>query len=172
MRTLRVERERVESESIRKRRQRFLKLRRIVGAILAITVIAGGVSLIVKLIADNNKRKQLEVELKQKEYPLTVPIMDENRVEISPQMKRVAGKLQQGIVEQGRGVEKIVIPKGKIRELYVFLKEEKWFVKVSVTREVGETVEDLMRMLKYFEEKKEMPKEYLDLRLERRGYYK
>jgi len=69
-------------------------------------------------------------------------------------------------------VSKVIIP-SSTREVRVVLGGgAKYYVKLSTERTLGAQMGELRALLKYLDKKKVTPREYIDLRLQRRAFYK
>lgn len=175
MRILRVERERQETSLERQRKQRWIKLRKISVVVAVATLAVIGCHRLVQIWEKVMERKKQEkVLVAEEKYQPTVQIIDEQRIgtEISEHVKEIVGRLERDVRGVGLEIEKVVIPPKKVKELDVFLKGKTWLVRVNLDRGTAETAEDLGRMVKLFEEQGIKVKEYIDLRVAGRGYYK
>ncbi len=172
-RTIAAEREQplAESERLQEHKKTHKKhvFSVVVVAILMLGV-AGGIYLtLYHLYVDN---KEIETVVEEIKYSPTVPIVDEDsRAQISTRMKEYIGKLERDFKDLGYQVEKVTLPTGTTRELYVDLAGYDLFIKVNLDRGSAVSTEDAMRMLKYLEEKDLHP-QYIDVRVEGKGYYK
>jgi len=103
---------------------------------------------------------------------VTVPVMDEDqRGQISERVRAYIAELEQEFAQQGMTVERVTLPTGMIRTIYVDLEGRDLFVKMDIEREVKPAVEDTKKMLQYLDERDIHPG-YLDVRLEGKAYYK
>lgn len=175
MRILRVERERAESNFKRSLKRKKAKLRKIgVGVLLLLL----GVGLLRwgmdrwREFEDFQAKQVAKEAEEEKVYVLRAPLIDEGRSGVGERMKSYAGRLERDLADLGFVVEKIIVPKGKIKELDVYGEGLRFYIKTSMIRGTAETAEDTMRMLKYLEEQKIEVGEYIDVRVEGRGYYK
>lgn len=66
---------------------------------------------------------------------------------------------------------KITIPQS-VRELYVYPKNAKFFIKFETSRGVEEQVSELSSLLKFLKKKNITPSQYVDVRLEGKAFYK
>lgn len=170
MKVLRVEREKSELESKRLRQNKRAKRRRVLVILGALGLLVVGVKFLANKFSEI--RAEREVVVAVRKYEPQVPIVDEGNAGISERIKNYVGMLERDLAELGFKVEKVMLPAGKIRELDVYLAEQKWFFKVSIMRGTAETAEDIMRMMKYIDANKVNVGAYVDVRLTGRGYYK
>ena len=73
--------------------------------------------------------------------------------------------------ERNLPVAKIIVPPLTTRQIEVYFADSTFPVKMSTDGNAAKQVEDAARMLKYLNERKIMPN-YVDVRVERRAYYK
>jgi hypothetical protein len=109
----------------------------------------------------------------------TLNIVDEN--ELSAEYKNTAiasnrflqtvGRLVTELDVRRLTVEKLIIPRGMVREIDVLVKGSAIRFKLSVDRSPAEQAEDVARVLRYFNERGEVP-QYVDLRVEQKAFYK
>lgn len=74
--------------------------------------------------------------------------------------------------ELGFNPTKAVIPTGSIREVDFYLEDYPGFIKTTIDRGVGVTVEDAKRMLDYLESIDVTEFTYIDVRIEGKAYWK
>lgn len=104
-------------------------------------------------------------------YEIQAEIVDEEQHgQISTRMKNYIANLEQALARSGRKVTKVTLPSGKSRELYIDVEGRQEYLKVSLDRGVTVTAEDAERMWKYLDEHDIHPN-YVDLRVEGKGYY-
>lgn len=73
--------------------------------------------------------------------------------------------------QAGLIVKQAIIPAGTTRQLQVTLDGRNYPIKLSLDRPVGEQVEDMKRVVGYFDSKHQTPA-YVDIRVSGRAYYK
>lgn len=73
--------------------------------------------------------------------------------------------------ENGYTVVQAILPPDTTRQLEVKLAEGNYRVKLSIDRSAGEQVEDMIRAVKYFAAKGQVP-EYIDVRVSGKAFYK
>lgn len=172
-RTIAAEREQPLAESERLLEHKKTHKRHVFSVIIVAVLmlgVAGGLYLTVSHLYLDNKETTKEAEIIK--YSPTVPIIDEDsRAQISARMREYVGKLERDFADLGYKVAKVTLPTGTTRELYVDLVGYDLFIKVNLDRGSAVSAEDAMRMLKYLESKDLHP-QYIDVRVEGKGYYK
>lgn len=173
-RTIAGRREEVESESERMQARRQVRRKKkfsmLVG-ILFLAVIGLSAYLGFKEMANWREDTLGEVEGKE-ELQVTVPVVDEDkRGKISDRVRSYIAELEREFARKGYSVEKVILPAGMIRALYVDLEGKEMYFKINIDRGVEASVADVARMLKYVEERDLHP-EYIDVRVEGKAYYK
>ena len=91
---------------------------------------------------------------------------------LSAKMKEYIANLEEEMVAQGRKVTRARIPADKIREVDVEVEGFTGVIKVSTDRNPAVSAEDAARMLKYLEGQGISEVTYVDVRVERKGYWK
>jgi hypothetical protein len=99
----------------------------------------------------------------------TVEINDEAGVGVSNRIKEYIAWLEQDFKELGYTMTRVDLPRDKSRELLVSLDGYKGYIKMNIDRGTGVSVEDADRMIKYLNGGEF---EYIDVRVEGKGYYK
>lgn len=109
-------------------------------------------------------------------YEPTVEIVDMDAAvtggAITERMRNYIGQIEVDFKDSGYKVVKVVIPSGSIREIDVYLEGKNGFIKATIDRGTGVTVEDADRMMRYLTEKGIAEFEYIDVRVPERGYWK
>lgn len=105
-------------------------------------------------------------------YMIRAEVIDENqREKISIRMEEYIALLEQDFRDAGYVVTRVVLPANTSRELYVSLEGINWYFKINMDRGTAMSVEDAVRMMRYLEGKEVTP-EYVDVRVEGKGYYR
>ncbi len=105
-------------------------------------------------------------------YVIRAEVIDENqREKISIRMEEYITLLEQDFRDAGYVVTRVVLPANTSRELYVSLEGINWYFKINMDRGTAMSVEDAVRMMRYLEGKEVTP-EYVDVRVEGKGYYR
>ena len=102
----------------------------------------------------------------------TVEIVDEASVGVPKKVKYYVGNLEQDLKEYNIRLLKAVLPRNKTREVDVYIADFEGYFKLSLDRGAGVSAEDLERMVRYLKGLGFSGAEYVDLRVEGKGYYK
>lgn len=168
-------RERLETASERAaahkkgKRQRVL---RIVGVTLAFLAVFG---LIFVLVNSLSRQETTEtVDAGAESYKPTIDIIDEatSQQKISERMKNYIGQVENDFRDLGYMPLKAVIPAGAIREVDFYLSGWSGRIKMTIDRDTAVSVEDADRMLRYLQGIGVSEFEYIDVRIEGKGYWK
>lgn len=182
--TIAAKRERPEADSERERVRRVIRRRKVV-AVLAVVVLAGVLRfLTVKVfqgwLAWASKREEVAVTVKEP----SVEVIDERtgRVfndaaeqpeqRLSSRMKEYIANLEEEFAALGYKVVRARVPADKIREIDVEIEGFSGVVKVTVDRNPAVSAEDAGRMMRYLADRGIETVEYIDVRVERKGYWK
>lgn len=104
-----------------------------------------------------------------------VEIVDEGRKGVSDRTREWVAKLERELGEYGVRVTRAVVPAGLVREIDIYVADDDvvaWYFKMNVDRSPAVSAEDAVRVLRYVRDKKVAVSNYVDLRVERRAYYK
>lgn len=96
----------------------------------------------------------------------------DNQVLVSNRFLAFIGKIVGRLHDQGYSVTKIVLPANTTRQILVSLSGVGYPVKLSVDRPAGEQAQDTARALRFLTREGIAPKEYVDVRISGRAYYK
>jgi len=121
-------------------------------------------------------------EINSKELPVIEDesglVFDAGATVISKNTKEFIGSLPEAMnsgllegIKQAGSFKKISIP-NTIRELHVYPKNASYYIKFDTSRGVGGQVEELRTLLSYLKKKNIAPKQYVDVRLEGKAFYK
>lgn len=109
-------------------------------------------------------------------YAPTIEVVDENIGEMNGQltarMSEYIGQAEADLRELGYMPTKAVIPSGAIREVDFYLEGYNGRVKMTIDRGAGVSAEDADRMIRYLKGVGKTDFEYIDVRIEGKGYYK
>lgn len=169
--TIVAERERAESEAerlrIRKRKKRRKRRAVIILALLIAIAYLLGYTWLKEWSNDH-----IVTEVTTPEYKVKAEIVDEDGAsQLSARIEQYVALLEQDLSDLGLIVTKFILPTGTSRELYVDISDLNYYFKVNMDRGTAETAEDIQRMIKYLQGKNLQP-EYVDVRIEGKGYYK
>lgn len=105
-------------------------------------------------------------------YQIKAEIADEDRRgQISSRVRAYIANLEQDLQELGLKIERVTLPTGMSRALYVNIDGQEAYFKVDIDRNAATTAEDIERMARYLQEKDLHPS-YVDVRIEGKAYYK
>lgn len=105
-------------------------------------------------------------------YEPTIKIEELDGAGISKRVKEYIGQAEVDFRDLGYQPVRAVIPVGAIREVNFYLEGVSGFIKMTIDRGTAVSVEDADRMLKYLEEQGIKEFLYIDVRIERKGYFK
>jgi len=98
-------------------------------------------------------------------------IVDEGNGGISSRVELFVYRLEQEAGDLGIKLEKVVLPLGKVREVYVYLQGREEYYKMVVDRSPAVMIEDANRVMRYLEGQG-IKAEYVDVRVEGRAFIK
>ena len=174
--TIAARRERPEADSERERVRRTLRKRK-VGAVAAVVGLAGmmiylGVKAFVEWVKWMGEREEVVIV----ESEPSVEVIDDEtgrRAEkVSARVKELIYNLEEEFVLTELKVVRAHIPVGTVREVDVEVEGFTGLVKVSTDRNAAVTAEDAARMIAYLRGQGVESCEYVDVRLERKAYWK
>lgn len=109
----------------------------------------------------------------------TIQVVDEtgirandNQILVSNRFLAFIGRAVGQLADQGFTVTKIVLPANTTRQIVVSVEGVGYAVKLSVDRPAGEQAQDAARSIRYLARQGIQPKEYIDVRVGGRAYYK
>ena len=109
-------------------------------------------------------------------YAPTIEVIDEHTgssdTALSSAMKEYIGKAEIDFRELGYTPTKAVRPVGSIREVDFYLDGYPGYIKLTTDRGTGVSTEDADRMLRYLKEKGITEFTYIDVRVDRKAYWK
>ena len=167
--------EKVKSDSERERTKKYHRKQKITAGL--IVVILGGFLIFMTFRAGVEFFKMIMREGKEAEAEVTptITVIDEGTgtvAKMSSRTREYIANLETELKERGIILTEARIPKERLREVDLSIEGEEGYFKVSLDRGVGVTAEDIERMIKYLEEEEIEEFEYVDVRVERKGYYK
>lgn len=176
--TIAAKRERVAPDSERERVRRVIHRRKLL-ALAGVVAVAGVlVFLSVRVFTEWAEWATNREEVILVERGPSVEVIDEKTGKVfdgsegrklSLKVKEYIANLEEEFALVGLKVVRARIPADKIREVDVELEGVSGVIKVSTDRNPAVSAEDAARMLKYLGEQKF---EYVDVRVERKGYWK
>lgn len=102
----------------------------------------------------------------------TIEIIDEASVGVSKKAREFVGYLEQDLNEYSIKLARAVLPRDKTREVDVYVDGFDGYFKLSLDRGAGVSAEDMERIIRYIKGLGFKGVEYVDLRVEGKGYYK
>ena len=108
-----------------------------------------------------------------KTYRPTIEVVDEKHASgITTRMSEYIGRAEADFKDVGLTPIKAVIPAGSVREVDFYLDGVTGFIKTTIDRGTGVTVEDAERMLRYLKGINVSDFTYIDVRIEGKAYWK
>ena len=179
-RTIGERRERLETASERmaaRKRGKQKQFWRILGTTLLFLAIFGGI--VYTILSLFNREESIEkgddVEVT---YAPTIEVVDEDaeltgeKLQLSSRMSQWIGQMEVDLRELGYIATKALIPSGAIREMDFYIDGYSGFIKTTIDRGTGVSAEDAGRMIQYLEGIGVSDFEYIDVRVEGKGYWK
>lgn len=175
-RTISEKRERMETSSERLenwKKGKRKKTVRVLFVILGFVVVFG---IIARYMGTLVAEKTGEVEqgnIILPEKP-NVPVMDlaAGNHKITSRMNEFIVQAEQDFKELGYQLERVEIPVGSIRQMNFFVKDVVGYIKMTTDRNAAVSVEDADRMIRYLAGQGISQFEYIDVRVEEKGYWK
>lgn len=109
-----------------------------------------------------------------KTYAPSIEVIDENAIggQITARMSEYIGQAEADFKGLGYIPLRAVVPAGAIREVDFYLDGYTGFIKTTIDRGTGVTVEDADRMLRYLASQGVAEFTYIDVRIDGRAYWK
>ena len=179
--TIAAKRERVAPDSERERVRRVIRRRKIL-SLFGVVAFAGvliflGVKAFQEWVKWATNREEVIIV----EREPRVEVIDERTGKVfdgsegrklSVKMKEYIANLEEEFAGLGYKVTRARIPADKIREVDVEVEGFAGVIKVSTDRNPAVSAEDGVRMMKYLEKEGIGDASYIDVRVERKGYWK
>ena len=174
--TIAAKRERLEADSERERARKAIRKRK-VAAILAVILLAGlllflAVRVFQEWIEWASKREEVIVIEKEPNVEVIDDATGKAASELSSRVKEYIANLEEEFAVLGRNVVRARIPIGKIREIDIEVEDFSGLIKTTLDRNAAVSAEDAIRMLNYLEGQGISGCEYIDVRVERKAYWK
>lgn len=174
-RTIGERRERLETASERsaahKKRQKKQKLRLVLTISGFVVAIIAAIFIILPLFGEREELTYTPSVVVP--YSPTIEVIDEDYSgELPGSIKEYIGQAEADFRELGYTPVKAVIPSGAIREVDFYLEGYTGFIKLITTRGTAVSVEDADRMIRYLADKGITNFTYIDVRIERKAYWK
>ena len=174
-RTVSGKRERVISESERFAERKKSKLKKMVSGLtfltfLVIVVVAGVI--VITRVRDKHKQSGVTSEDVSSVLRPSVDIVDESGIGISSRVQEYVAHIEQDLKDYGLKMERAVIPANYSREVDIYIQGMGGYFKTSLDRVAGVSAEDIERMIRYLRDNGINETQYVDVRVEGKGYYK
>lgn len=178
-RTIAAQRERLETSSERMAARKKGKQKKIIrlSVTVAIFLVFFGFAgyLLISFFKKDAELSQQEAEIEVTFKP-TIEIVDMDLLltgkAITTRMKSYIGQLEIDFKDLNYQPTKAVVPSGSIREVDIYLDGYNGFIKTTIDRGSGVTVEDADRMLRYLAGIGVTDFEYIDVRIDGKAYWK
>lgn len=174
--TIAAKRERPESDSERDRARRAIRKRKIIAVSGAILLGASLIYLSFRAFQEWIRWASTKEEVIVIERVPSVEIIDDETGKkaetVTSRIREYVVNLEEEFALRDMKIKRVRIPKDKIREIDVEVEDFSGMFKVSIDRNPAVSAEDAKRMLKYLDEEDEDDVEYVDIRLERKAYWK
>ena len=177
-RTIAERRERLETANERLAARKKVKSRqnmRVVFTVVGFVVV--GIAVVIAISQLFKQREENEVETTPttvvKDYKPTIEIIDESAAGgITARMSEYIGKVESDFRDLNYTPIRAVVPAGSIREVDFYLEGYNGFIKTTIDRGSGVTVEDADRMLRYLSSINVSEFTYIDVRIDGKAYWK
>ena len=175
-RTISEKRERMETSSERLENWKKGKRKKTVRVLFVILGFVAVFGIIARYMGTLVAEKTGEVEqgnIILPEKP-NVPVMDlaAGNHKITSRMNEFIVQEEQDFKELGYQLERVEIPVGSIRQMNFFVKDVVGYIKMTTDRNAAVSVEDADRMIRYLAGQGISQFEYIDVRVEEKGYWK
>ena len=166
-------REETERERVRKKNHK----KTLFSGFLAI-IILGAIGFLGYILVGNLKEVFFEEKVQEnmdEQNVLMMEIVNENDEEkiVPARTAEYIELLRSDLADLGYQLIRVVLPEGKIRELYIDIEGVMPYFKVQVDRDSAVTAEDISRMIKYLDERGLTGElTYVDVRVEGKAFYK
>lgn len=178
-RTIAGKRERLETSSERMAARKKVQKRKIVrfSVTILIFLVFFGIAAYFMISMLNKDAELAEDEVKiEVSFNPTIEIVDEDAAtsgkSITARMRSYIGQAEVDFKDLGYQPVKAVVPSGSIREVDFYLEGVSGYIKTTIDRGTGVTVEDADRMIQYLEDEDETDFEYIDVRIDGKAYWK
>lgn len=175
-RTIAEKREKLETSSERMEARKKGKKRQFWRILLTVVGFLAVAGLIIWLVtgflsgAQENLVEEIVIP-----YAPTIEVIDEDAAaggKITNRMNEYIGQAEADFRELGYKPIKAVIPTGMIREVNFYLEGISGYIKTTIDRGSGVSVEDADRMIRYLQGIGVGEFQYIDVRVEGKGYWK
>ena len=180
-RTIAERREQLETSSERLKAREKVKRKKTLRLVLAILWVVAFVGIIGYAIAAFiNRESELNAPVGTNvvvvPYAPTIEIIDVDAAatgnQVTSRMREYIGQVEADLRELGYIPTKAVIPSGAVREVDIYIDGYSGYVKMVIDRGTGVSAEDTDRMIRYLKGRGISDFEYIDVRIEGKGYWK
>lgn len=167
------QREETERERVRQKNRKKAAF-----SVFLALIVLGVIGFLGYILAGNLKDvlfKEQNVEISKPASKYEVEIVNENNEEenVPARTAEYIELLDGDLRDLKLNLVRVVVPEGKMRELYVDIEGVMPYFKVNVDRDSAVTAEDISRMIKYLNDRgltEEL--KYIDVRVEGKAFYK
>ena len=176
-RTIGEHREHLETaneRSVARRKVKKHKALRVFFTVLAFMVLAGAVVYFILFVVQKREEPDYKPTVVVP-YAPTIEVIDEDAgtsAKLTSSMKEYIGQAEADFRELGYVPVKAVRPVGSIREIDFYLDGITGYIKLTTDRSTGVSVEDADRMLRYLKGQGITDFTYIDVRIDRKAYWK
>ena len=178
--TIGEKRERLETANeraaARKKDKRKSAARLALSSLLFCALLVAVILVCLNLFKNNNNPLETVEIVEAKTPSPTIEIIDEDASltggQITSRMSEYIGTAEADLKALGLIPTRAVLPTGTIREVDFYLDGYSGFIKMTIDRDPAISAEDTERMLRYLAEQGVETFEYIDVRLDRRAYWK
>ncbi|MBR3204468.1 hypothetical protein IKF81_02170 [Candidatus Saccharibacteria bacterium] len=174
--TIAGKRGRPESDSERERVRKKYKKQKILSVFVAIGLGALLIFLAVRAFQEwfrwiSNKEEVIVIE-REPRTEVVDETTGQSTTKLGSRMKTYIVNLEDEFTNLGYKMTRVRIPADKAREIDVEIEGFSGFVKIYIDRNPAVSAEDAVRMMKYLENQGISEVQYIDVRVERKGYWR
>lgn len=176
--TIAAKRERPEADSERERVRRTIRKRKVLSIFVVICLGVAMIYLGVRAFTEWIKWMSVREEVVVVEVEPSVEVIDDdtgrraNLSEMSSRIKELIYNLEEEFTLKEMKIKRAHIPTGKMREIDLEIEGFSGLIKVSTDRNAAVSAEDAARMVAYLKGQGIENCEYVDVRIERKAYWK
>lgn len=133
------------------------------------------VALVLLLLSFTSSGGEPQTEELDISYSPTIEIIDEDspsEAHITSRMRLFIGQVEKELRDLGYSPIKAVVPTGAVREIDFYLENHPGYIKTIIDRGAAVTVEDIDRMIRYLEGIGVTDYSYIDVRIDKKAYWK
>ncbi len=177
-RTISEKRERVESSLERteaRKKGKRKKFVRVLFVILGFSIVLGTMAFFMCVFVQGGTMEGnglTEKIVLTPEPTIEIVDMATSGDKITSRMKEYIGRAEQDWRDLGYNPVKVIIPAGSIRQVNFYIEGLNGYIKMTIDRGTAVSVEDADRMIRYLGGMGITDFEYIDVRVEEKGYWK